>query len=186
MDEHRLGLKPILGKVWARRGESLVVRVQHRYEWLYLYAFACPEQGHSHFKILPGVNTIAFECVLNAFARDNGVGPDKHSVLVLDQAGWHVSGKLKVPEGITLVFLPSHAPELQRLGENGTVLDKAAPCKLEEGLSTIDRTAPGPLRSSDSKVVVLTHFQQSPNGCLEISGTYRAISRLGENGTVLG
>ena len=25
-----------------------------------------------------------------------------------------------------------------------SVLDKAAPCKLEEGLSTIDRTAPGP------------------------------------------
>jgi len=120
MDEHRLGLKPILGKVWAKRGESLVVRVQHRYEWLYLYAFACPEQGHSHFWILPGVNTVAFECVLNAFARDNGVGPDKHIVLVLDQAGWHVSKKLKVPEGLTLVFLPSHSPELQRLGESGT------------------------------------------------------------------
>ena len=67
-----------------------------------------------------------------------------------------------------------------------SVLDKAAPCKLEEGLSTIDRTAPGPLRSSDSEVVVLTHFQQSPNGCLEISGTYRAISRLGQDGTPWG
>ena len=62
-------------------------------------------------------------------------------------------------------------------------LSRTAPCKLEEGLSTIDRTAPGPSRSSVSEVVMLTHFQQSPNGCLEISGTYRAISRLGENGT---
>ena len=125
MDEHRLGLKPILGKVldrtaptgpvrvWAKRGESLVAHVEHRYEWLYLYAFVCPERGHSHFWIVPGVNIPSFECVLNAFARDNGVGPNKHIVLVLDQAGWHVSGKLKVPEGITLVFLPSHAPELQ-------------------------------------------------------------------------
>jgi len=91
-----------------------------------------PEQGHSHFWIVPEVSIKAFERVLDAFARDNGVGPDKHIVLVLDQAGWHVSGKLKVLEGITLVFLPSHAPELQRLDESGTswdkrhVLDKAA------------------------------------------------------------
>jgi len=63
---------------------------------------------------------VAFERVLDAFARDNGLVGDKHIVLVLDQAGWHVSGKLKVPDGITLVFLPSHAPELQRLGESGT------------------------------------------------------------------
>jgi transposase len=34
-------------------------------------------------------------------------------VLVLDQAGWHISPKLAVPEGIHLVFLPSHTPELQ-------------------------------------------------------------------------
>ena len=125
MDEHRLGLKPILGKVldkaaptgpvrvWAKRGESLVAQVEHRFEWLYLYAFTCPESGHSHFWILPEVSIVAFERVLGAFARDNGVGADKHIVLVLDQAGWHVSGKLQVPEGITLVFLPSHAPELQ-------------------------------------------------------------------------
>jgi len=113
MDEHRLGLKPIVGKVWARRGESLVVPVEHRYEWLYLYAFVCPEHGQGQFWLVPEVSIVAFERVLYAFARDNGVGVGKHIVLVLDQAGWHVSGKLQVPKGITLVFLPSHAPELQ-------------------------------------------------------------------------
>jgi len=46
MDEHRLGLKPILGKVWAKRGQSLVAQVEHRFEWLYLYAFTCPESGY--------------------------------------------------------------------------------------------------------------------------------------------
>ena len=113
MDEHRLGLKPIVGKVWAKREESLVDHVEHRFEGLYLYAFACPEQGHTDFWKYPEVSIVAFERVLGAFARDNGVGADKHIVLVLDQAGWHVSGKLRVPEGITLVFLPSYTPELQ-------------------------------------------------------------------------
>jgi hypothetical protein len=34
-------------------------------------------------------------------------------VLVLDQAGWHVSDRLVVPDGIVLEFLPSYTPELQ-------------------------------------------------------------------------
>ncbi len=34
------------------------------------------------------------------------------AVLLLDQAGWHVSRKLKVPSNITLLPLPSKAPEL--------------------------------------------------------------------------
>ena len=40
------------------------------------------------------------------------VAPGAHAVLLLDQAGWHVSPKLKVPDNITLVFLPPRSPEL--------------------------------------------------------------------------
>ena len=38
--------------------------------------------------------------------------PDAHAVLLLDQAGWYVSRKLKVPPNITLLPLPAKAPEL--------------------------------------------------------------------------
>jgi transposase len=34
-------------------------------------------------------------------------------VVVLDGAGWHTSGKLDVPQGLRLLLLPSHTPELQ-------------------------------------------------------------------------
>src|SRR5258708_3868214 len=37
----------------------------------------------------------------------------QYLLLVLDQAGWHTSKALVVPEGIHLLFLPSHSPELQ-------------------------------------------------------------------------
>ena len=37
-----------------------------------------------------------------AFAQAVGAGKDKLVVLVLDQAGWHVSDKLVVPDGIVL------------------------------------------------------------------------------------
>lgn len=31
-DEHRLGLKPILRRVWARRGQRVLAVVHHRYQ----------------------------------------------------------------------------------------------------------------------------------------------------------
>ena len=40
------------------------------------------------------------------------VAQGSHAVLLLDQAGWHVSRKLQVPANITLVPLPAKAPGL--------------------------------------------------------------------------
>ena len=34
-----------------------------------------------------------------------------HAVLLLDQAGWHLSGRLSVPSNITLVPPPAQCPE---------------------------------------------------------------------------
>jgi transposase len=37
---------------------------------------------------------------------------DAHAVVLLDQAGWHTARALAVPDNITLMPLPAHAPEL--------------------------------------------------------------------------
>jgi transposase len=47
---------------------------------------------------------------LNEIAKD--VAPGRHAVLLLDQAGWHMSGKLDVPDNLTLMPLPAKCPEL--------------------------------------------------------------------------
>jgi transposase len=113
-DEHRLGLKPIVRKVWSPIGERPRVLVHQRYEWTYLYAFARPNSGEVHWLILPTVSAQAFSLALKNFAREVGAGNRKRILLVVDQAGWHTAKKkLEVPEGIHLEFLPSHSPELQ-------------------------------------------------------------------------
>jgi transposase len=40
------------------------------------------------------------------------VAPGAHAVVLLDQAGWHLSAKLTVPTNITLLPLPAKSPEL--------------------------------------------------------------------------
>ena len=40
------------------------------------------------------------------------VAQHAHAVLILDKAGWHLSGALVVPDNITLLPLPPRSPEL--------------------------------------------------------------------------
>ena len=113
MDEHRLGLKPVLRLVWAPRGQRPVARVHHRYEWLYVYCFVRPATGESCWLLLPAVTAQVFSLALTHFAQEVGAGADKRIVLVLDQAGYHTSQAVAVPPGIGLAFLPPYSPQLQ-------------------------------------------------------------------------
>jgi transposase len=112
-DEHRIGLKPILRRVWALKGTAVKAVVAQRYEWMDGYACVHPESGRTSWLLLPTVNVEVFSQALAIFAHEAGVGPDKRMVLLLDRAGWHTSPKLTVPEGIHLVFLPPYSPEVQ-------------------------------------------------------------------------
>ena len=49
---------------------------------------------------------------LHLAAISADVAPGRHAVLLLDQAGWHLSDKLQVPDNITIVPLPPKCPEL--------------------------------------------------------------------------
>ena len=42
----------------------------------------------------------------------HAVAPGAHAVVLLDQAGWHTTAKLDIPENISLMPLPARSPEL--------------------------------------------------------------------------
>ena len=112
-DEHRIGLKPILRKIWAPKGKRPVAIGAHRFKWMYLYAFVRPGTGELVWFVFNTVNVKAFSASLSAFAKEIGAGKDHQVIIVLDNAGWHVSKDLIIPEGIRLSFLPPYTPELQ-------------------------------------------------------------------------
>ncbi|HEV8191951.1 MAG TPA: IS630 family transposase, partial [Ktedonobacterales bacterium] len=115
-DEHRIGLKPLLRRIWAPIGQRPVAPVQHRFAWRYLVGFVHPASGRTVFHLAPLPTTVSisvFEVELAAFARQVGASPRKQIVLVLDRAGWHSSAHLRVPEHVHLLFLPPYSPELQ-------------------------------------------------------------------------
>lgn len=113
MDEHRVGLQPVLRRVWAPRGQRPVATVQPRYEWTYVYAFVRPATGETYWLLLPTVSGAAFSTALREFAGALGAGPGRRVALVLDGAGWHSGKEVTVPEGIHPIALPPYSPELQ-------------------------------------------------------------------------
>jgi len=112
-DEHRLGLKPLRRRIWAKRGQRPLALSHHKYQWLYLYGFVHPKSGRVEWWLANRVNARLFQSVLDAFAAETGAGRDRIVILVLDNAGWHLAKKLRIPEGIRLCFLPPYSPELQ-------------------------------------------------------------------------
>ncbi len=109
-DEARFGQQGTLTHVWAEKGSRPTAVKQTEYEWLYCFAAVDPLTGESCAILTPTVNTGYMNAHLKAISRQ--VGEHKHVVLVLDNAGWHVSKSLRVPKNITLLRLPPYSPEL--------------------------------------------------------------------------
>ncbi len=59
---------------------------------------------------MPYANTKAMQCHLNEISKY--VAQDTHAILLMDQAGWHKTGKLKIPNNITIIFIQSYSSEL--------------------------------------------------------------------------
>jgi len=164
-DEHRLGLKPIIRKVWARVSERPVAAVNYRYEWTYLYGFVEPSTGKTAWLILPKVNVAWFNQALEVFAKQTGAGADKQILLVIDGAGWHRSDKVVLPEGIHLELLPPYSPELQPAERLWRIADEPL---INRSFDTIDELEDilcercVTLLSMTDEIRALTHYHWWP------------------------
>jgi DDE superfamily endonuclease len=76
----------------------------------YIFRAVCPKEGKGAALILPTCNTVAMNLHLVEIAATDA--PGAHAVLLVDQAGWHLSTGLVVPPNITIIALPPKCPEL--------------------------------------------------------------------------
>jgi hypothetical protein len=109
-DEARIGQKNKITRRWAKRGTRPSAPSDQRTASTYIFGAICPKDGKGAGLVLPSCNTEAMSLHLAEIATQ--VAPGDHAVLLLDQAGWHLSGRLVVPDNITLVPLPPKCPEL--------------------------------------------------------------------------
>jgi hypothetical protein len=109
-DEARVGQKGRLTHVWYQKGVRPRGVRQQGFSSAYLFGAVCPERGEGVALVLPEVSTAAMDVFLAELAR--AVPAGTHAALVLDGAGWHVSGEPSVPANLTLIHPPPYSPEL--------------------------------------------------------------------------
>jgi transposase len=83
---------------------------QTKHEWLYVIGAVCPHTGQSIGLLSPYINAQIMNIYLQQFSRE--LAADVHAVSIWDQAGYHKSKELKIPENITIIPLPPYSPEL--------------------------------------------------------------------------
>ena len=109
-DEARVGQKNKITRRWAKRGTRPRAPHDQRTRSAYIFGAICPARGVGAALGLPRCNTQAMQWHLVEISSQ--VTPGAHAVILLDQAGWHTTHKLDVPENITLMRLPPRSPEL--------------------------------------------------------------------------
>jgi transposase len=106
----RFAGKPLPGNGWAKRGTRPSAPHDQRTMSTYIFGAICPALGKGAGLILPFCNTDAMNLHLAEIART--VAPGAHAVLLMDQAGWHMTAALIIPENISIIPLPAKCPEL--------------------------------------------------------------------------
>ena len=105
-----IGQKNKITRRWAKRGTRPIAPRDQRTASTYIFGAVCPKQGKGAALILPTCNTEAMNLHLAEIAAT--VAPAAHAILLVDQAGWHMSTRLIVPANITIIPLPPKCPEL--------------------------------------------------------------------------
>ena len=109
-DEARVGQKNTITRRWAKRGTRPSAPKDQRTKSAYIFGAICPEHGKGAGLILPFCNTQTMSLHLAEIAL--AVAPGAHAVVLIDQAGWHMTDKLEIPANISIVALPAKCPEL--------------------------------------------------------------------------
>ena len=108
-DEGRFGRISDVRRAWSPLGMRPQAPRQVIRTYLYVFTAVCPALGRMTSLILPYANTEMRNIFLKHVAEDFS---DYFILMLVDQAGWHISQKLAVPENLRLIKLPPRSPEL--------------------------------------------------------------------------
>jgi hypothetical protein len=88
-DEARVGQKNKITRRWAKRGTRPSAPHDQRTASAYIFGAICPADGKGAGLVLPSCNSEAMALHLEEISL--AVAPGAHALVLLDQAGWHVS-----------------------------------------------------------------------------------------------
>ena len=108
-DESRFGLITDVSRKWTIKGIKPIIPYQQKYEYFYLYQSTDIKTGEDFSMFMSGLDTEFMNIYLEKLSERF---KDEEIVLIMDNASFHKSKKLKIPKNIKIYFIPPYSPEL--------------------------------------------------------------------------
>ena len=108
-DEARFGRISQPRRCWAPPGMRPQVAAQLVREYTYVYAAVAPTLGLMTSLVLPRVDTAMMQLFLEHVSQTFA---EFFVVMQVDQAAWHCSKTMALPDNIRLIYQPPYSPEL--------------------------------------------------------------------------
>jgi hypothetical protein len=109
IDETRIGLRTITRRRITTSGVKPVALNQCQYQAYHLYGDVPSLTGDSFFLEFSNVDTVCFQSFLEEFSKQY---PNDNHIIQLDNASFHTTKNLEIPDNIILFWRPAHSPEL--------------------------------------------------------------------------
>jgi hypothetical protein len=108
-DEGRFGRINTPRRCWAPIGIRPTVFSQMVRQYIYAYSAVCPATGDITSLILPSADTACMNIFLEHLSQEYS---QYFIIMQADNAGWHKSKGLKIPENIRLIYQPAYSPQV--------------------------------------------------------------------------
>ncbi len=166
-DEARLGQKNGLTRLWARKGTRPRQPADQRYRNAYLFGAICPAHGKGAALMCLGRTRKPCRCIST---RSAATSPERPMRLCWkDRAGWHTTGKLKVPKNLTIdpaaIARSGTEPGGKYLGSTCAPIGSPTACSDYNAIAMLDAK----LGTSSSHSPKPSHQSECENGPISVN-----------------
>jgi len=135
------------------KGVKPVCIAHQEFQSTWLFGAFSPITGERLLMEMPSCNSDNFQIFLNELAQEN---PQTLMIMVLDNGAFHKAKKLKIPDNIKLLFLPSYSPELNPAEKMWARIKRAFTNKLFHSLEEISTFLDQAVNEISNSIVIST------------------------------
>lgn len=165
-DESRLGLITKQKRVLTLKGIKPVGKYKHSYKYFWLWGSFSPITGDAHYMISGGVSKNAFIAYLQDLSLYK---PRELKVLIIDNAAFHSTKNVKLPENVILMPIPPYCPELNPAEKMWQWFKSKISMKIYKSLEELEEKLTELIKNTDqNKVKSITAYKYLVNNYYSI------------------
>ena len=132
----RYGLMSNMRRSWSKVGIRAVLPHQQAFDNRYLFSAVSPLSGESFH--LMGFDAMDSDTELAFLLALKWQHPNRHVVVIFDNAPCHRRKDLHAISGLTVIHLPSYSPELNPAERFFEELRRSTACRVFNGLTLLE------------------------------------------------